>query len=45
MLSYVKFGYVMPDHTAVQLVPANVFQAYRNIIAGLNANNMHEVQV
>ena len=35
----------MPDRTAVQLVPANVFQAYRDTMAGLNANNVHEVQV
>ena len=38
-------GIVIPDHTAVQLVPANVFQAYRNTMAGLNANILHEVQV
>ena len=38
-------GIVMPDRTAVQLVPANVFQAYHDTMAGLNANNVHEVQV
>ena len=37
-------GIVLPDRAPVQLVSEPVFQQYQDAMAGLNANNMQEVQ-